>query len=67
MDIKTEQLSSGDLYGNIISFGVVEGSPLATPNSVILPHRSPDGSCFALNYTEKGARSQDTTQLVCGS
>ncbi len=26
------------------------GDPSATPNSVILPHRSPDSGCFALKH-----------------
>ncbi len=30
---------------------VSSGDPSATPNSVILPHRSPDSGCLALSHT----------------
>ncbi len=42
----TKQPESGDLCGNITEFEVAEGSPDPTPNSVILPYRSPDKGCF---------------------
>ncbi len=58
-DTITKLPDSGDLYGNITEFWVVEGSPeptrrrwsTATPNKVILPYRSPDeGSFVFISY-----------------
>ncbi len=46
INIITKLPESGDLCGNNTEFGVEEGDPSATPNSVILPYRSPDESCF---------------------
>ncbi len=42
---KAKQPESGDLCGNITAGS---GDPSATPNSVILPYRSPDESCFVV-------------------
>ncbi len=55
-DIKTKQPLSGDMYGNITLFGLAvdhllpEGSsdPSATPNSLILPYRSPGSGSFVI-------------------
>ncbi len=54
LDTITKLQESGDLCDNITEFGVAEGLPeptgrrlsTATPNSVILPCRSPDEGCF---------------------